>query len=168
MLELILLLAFYVSDRQNSPDKSSILHLDMASVPPLKGPYATVIRSLLCEPCDAPLFFYDIIQWNAFIETKSGRLSEKHTDILMENHAELVELLVLEDVVDFLISDEIVSNEQWQIIENQRTESDSARKLLSVVRRRGEAGYYSLCRALLVRSLNPCEYLYTYNNASIF
>ena len=88
-------------------------------------------------------------QWMAFLSNQTGKLSKQHEHEISDNYVTMMQALDIERIWSFLVEDGILSFEQQELIITQPTMQAKRRQLISIVKKRGEMGYFSLRRALL-------------------
>ena len=80
---------------------------------------------------------------------KSFRLSEENESLIQENYMALLEHLDIGHVLPLIIHDGILEHDQPHRLQIQPDRQAQNRELLSTVKKKGDKGFYSLCRAIL-------------------
>ena len=98
------------------------------------------------------VFEYTGIQWRDYLEEKCLPLTEEQDEHLRLSHVRMVQSIDIDDVLDYLVQDGIVSYEQEQIIRSRSSPEDSVREMKKIVKCQGQQGIYSLARAIYLTS----------------
>ena len=85
--------------------------------------------------------------WKSATKHLQGPLSEANEDIFRECYGNLVHTKEPAELMDYLIEDGILSSEQVQRVQAEKSTQDGMRHLLKIVWR-SENGYYALIRAV--------------------
>ena len=121
---------------------------DSVGQPQSTIPYTDIITTLLCEDHEKVLFTYGFEEWRTFLQDHTSPLTEKHEQIIFDNYTMITNRLDVNDVIDSLIEDRIVSDRQRETIFGKPTKEEKNRELLSIILGRPENGFYALCKAL--------------------
>ena len=91
-------------------------------------------------------------QWRNFLDDNDGPLTEVQKKQFQVSHLQMVQTIDIDDVLDFLIEDGVITSEQQQVIRNTPTKEDSVREMKCILEKRGKKGILSLTRAMVLTS----------------
>ena len=98
------------------------------------------------------------LKYHLELAEKSVIMSEEHKRLIQEHYVDLVQHLDIDCVLPFMIADDLLNDEQQELVKNQPCRQDKVRELLTTVLKKGEHGFYSLCRAHLQQQQGKIEY----------
>ena len=109
---------------------------------------STATELLLAVAEQEPWLSHSTKQYRHHLALQSHTL-KMHDKLIQENYVAIVQHLDVEHVLPFIIADGILSDEQHQLILHQPSRQAQVRELLSILRKKGDQGFYSLCHATL-------------------
>ena len=97
-------------------------------------------------------------EWQKLLQEKKTQiLSDNQKKLLTRYHSQIIQTQDINDVLDYLVQDGIISDEQQQIIRHERSKQASMRTLMDIIRIKAQSGLYSLARAIaLSRQYGEC------------
>ena len=81
--------------------------------------------------------------------TNTDKLSQDHAAVINDHYVAIVQNLDIESVWPYLVADGVLSPEQQELIMGQPSLQAKRRHIISIVKKRGEMGFYSLRNALM-------------------
>ena len=96
------------------------------------------------------LLQYDQAQWTSFLQKKKKEgNSNQQMMVLTRYHTSIINTKNVGFVLDHLIQDETITDEDEQNIRHEKSTQAQMRALLGIIRRRGQAAFFSFACALV-------------------
>lgn len=94
------------------------------------------------------IVIYIYICWRGELSTELENMEHSHKEAIRKNWTYLLENLMVDDLLDYLISHSIITENMKEEVEIQRTRREKATQLLFIVQKRGPKAFQTLIDGL--------------------